>query len=110
MDKYHIYRDHDDGFYIPFSMDIEMIKFKNNDRWFHSHDFPNIDDENESSLKSEDITRGVIISVIYNPYFYEYMDKNEGRKDKGKSGDTRFESDDYSLRMDYPVNHRNCVI
>jgi hypothetical protein len=101
MDKYHTYRDCDGGFYVPFSTDTGMIKFKNNDRRFRGRDFPNIDDENESSLEPEDITRGAIVSVTCSPYFYEYAGKGEGRKDKGKSGGARFEPDGCSLRMDY---------
>jgi hypothetical protein len=92
MDKYHIYHDHS-GFYLPFSLDTNMIKFENNNRRFWGCDCPNLDDESNSSLELEDRTRGAIVSVTCSPYFYEYTDKGDGGKDKGKLGTMKFEPD-----------------
>jgi hypothetical protein len=99
-------------FYLPFSMDKEYVKLKNNDVRFKNHKFPNIDNEMETMLEPEDITRGAIVSLLCSPHFYEYSRRNKDEEDKSKSsnieerkekkiGGTRFESDGYSLCIDH---------
>jgi hypothetical protein len=93
-------------------MDEGYVKLKNNDVRFKNRKFLNIDNEIETMLEPQDITRGAVVSVMCSPHFYEYSRRNKDEEGKGKSsnveetkgkkiGGTSFEPDGYSLRIDH---------